>query len=282
MKPSLLLPLLLISLLSLPSAASMMKFSFTGHITQVDNNSNQVWDPLDLMGTKITGYFLMDVELASHGREETSFYWWHNIDYGPGALASSINIANKNYSLSGENDYNALHDGWNTNEYLEYYSGLDQFARPVNDLISLSDNEIVGTQTPEGDLYFQQHISIVFSDSFNDFLKDFGPSVGGAEPQPDWRQTFSWENDGSANNGKMGKGGFSYRKTLYPNSGGREDLFSASVGFNLSQVTASPFTAVSEPSSMWIICCLILAYFINYFLSRRRPILHSRVPSAWL
>ena len=255
MKRSLLLPLISALLVSFPSAASMMKFAFTGQITQVENNDSQVWDPIDLIGAEVTGYFLMDVELASHGREETSFYWWDNIDYGPGALVSSIDIANQTYFISGENDYNALHSGWNTNEYLEYYSGLDQFDEPVTDSLYLSDNENIETQTPQGDLYSNQRLSISFSDSMNDFLQDFGPGNGSVEPQPDWLQTFIWENDGSDNNGKAGIGQYHYSQTLLPFSGGRDSQFDSSVRFNLSRVVASPATAVPAPNLIWLFFC---------------------------
>jgi len=263
MKRSLLLPLISALFVSFPSAASMMKFAFTGQITQVENDASQVWDPVELIGVEVTGYFLMDVELASHGREETSFYWWHNIDYGPGALVSSIDIANQTYFISGENDYNALHSGWNTNEYLEYYSGLDQFSRPVTDSLYLSDNENIETQTPQGDLYFDQRLSISFSDSMNDFLQDFGPGNGSVEPQPDWLQTFIWENDGSDNNGKAGTGVFYYNQTLIPLSGDRDSQFDSSLRFNLSRVVASPAIAVSAPNLIWIFFCAMLILYLR-------------------
>jgi len=199
----------------LPTSAALMKFSFEGTITEVVNSGNELWDPAAVVGTTIKGHFLMDTELAKGGREETSYYWWNNIDSAPGALTSNVLFNAEQYSLSSDNDYREMYDAYVTDEFLEYYSGdFDEDGSPVADGITLTDKEIEETQLSTGYLYKSEKLSLGFFDGINDFLTDIRHVPGEFEPQPDWLQDFIWEDDGTPNNGKFSYGSFEYYESF--------------------------------------------------------------------
>ena len=61
-------------MMSFSSSAALVKFSFEGKVTDIDNIVGSFWDS-SVIGAKISGYMIMDTERAIGGREETSYYW---------------------------------------------------------------------------------------------------------------------------------------------------------------------------------------------------------------
>lgn len=257
-------PLIVLSILlqfvALHSSAALMKISFEGEITHVENKAAELWDPTTVVGTTIKGYMLMDTELASNGREETSYYWWDNIDSGPGALSTFLMIDGVNYSLLSENDFSDVYADYVTDEFLEYQSGIDEFGMPVADRIWLRDTERYHEKLIDGDLFYDELLSLAFLDNTNDFLTDFGPVFGKLEPQPDWLQEFVWVNDGTPNNGKIGAGSFEHYQSFTDLALNQVIRLDSTLNFNLSRVSAERVTIVAAPSALWLIVSVLVCW----------------------
>lgn len=260
-----------LSLITIPSHAALMKFSFTGEITAVENSAAEVWDAATLTGQSIQGYFLMDTEIAKGGREETSYYWWHNIDSGPGALTSAIGFLDNDYLLTSDHDYLPMYDGWSTDEFLDYYSGdVNENGEPVADGIALRDNENAEKLVSGGTLYNQKELSIGFFDSINDFLTDFRYVAGEVEPQPDWQQEFIWQDDGMQNNGKSSGGTFSISESFYGDLPGQIDRnVDSKLTFKLNRVVAAPLRQINTPATFLLILAGLVVWISSSKLKRR-------------
>tara|TARA_R110000744_G_C19327554_1_gene558222 strand:+ start:647 stop:1510 length:864 start_codon:yes stop_codon:yes gene_type:complete len=245
------------------ASAALMKFSFEGEITEVENRGDMLWDPAAVIGTKIIGHMIMDITKVSRGGPQGDAYWNYHNDNNPGALQSFLMLGGSNYSLLSENDFNETHSSYLIDEYIDHYSGVLSSGRPVADSISLKDTEIYQEMLADGDLYHQEALSFNYSDSINDFLTDIGPVSGSYEDQPDWRQEYIWTNDGSPNNGKTGAGGFGYYEKVTDLDSNLTTNFDSSVRFELSRVAVDQVRYVSTPSSLWIM--LLALIFIRRF-----------------
>lgn len=241
----------LLYLISFSSSAALMKFSFQGVITGVENREGAYWDPTSIVGASITGYMIMDTELALGGREEVSYYWWNNIDSDPGALSTNFDIADVNYGLSSQYDFNAMYDSYVTDEFLEYGGGIDENGKPVADHMGLRDTEQYEESSANHDLFYSKKFSFGISDIDNEFLTDFRPVPGQSEPQPDWLQEYVWTDDGSLNNGKSGGGSYRYFETHSDLATNQTSRIDSTLTFSFSQVTAEQITAVPSPATLW-------------------------------
>ncbi|MBN23564.1 MAG: hypothetical protein CL578_00745 [Alteromonadaceae bacterium] len=257
----------LLYLISFSSSAALMKFSFQGVITGVENTEGAYWDPTSIVGASITGYMIMDTELALGGREEVSYYWWKNIDSDPGALSTNFDIADVNYGLSSQYDFNAMYDSYVTDEFLEYGGGIDENGKPIADHMGLRDTEQYEESSVNHDLFYSKKFSFGISDIDNEFLTDFRPVPGQSEPQPDWLQEYVWTDDGSLNNGKSGGGSYRYFETHSDLATNQTSRIDSTLTFSFSQVTAEQITAVPSPATLWF----TLSAFA-FLLSRSRAL----------
>ncbi|AMJ96214.1 hypothetical protein AVL56_19105 [Alteromonas stellipolaris] len=248
-------------MMSFSSSAALVKFSFEGKVTDIDNIVGSFWDS-SVIGAKISGYMIMDTERAIGGREETSYYWWNNIDSDPGALTTFFEILGKSYILSGDYDYNAMYDSYVTDEFLEYGGGIDEYGDAVPDNFGLKDTEQHETIVNGDETFINKKFAFGISDSLIDFLTDFRPVPGVGEPQPDWLQEILWVNDGTIDNGKSGGGSFDYYETFDDGVTDRETVADAMLYFRLSQVSTQQVSSVSTPNSftLFIIAAVMLVF----------------------
>ncbi len=262
-----LLLMLSLQVFSFSSHAVLMKYSFTGKITEVENEADIVWATSTTIGQDVSGYFLLDTEIVKGGREETSYYWWHNIDDGPGALTSAVRFAGFEYQLTSDFDFLPMYGAWGTDEFIEYFSGIDlslPVPEKVADGITLRDQEKTETQVANGVIDFDKELSFGFFDSINDFLTDFRYIPGESEPQPDWTQTFEWEDDGQANNGKSSGGSFNITEYFYENlTGQRNKNIDSTINFRLSRVTAEQVTTINSPTTLSLMMCVLMVWLFS-------------------
>ena len=253
--------ILVFATLSFSTSAALVKFSFEGEVTEFENIVGSLWEP-SVVGAKISGYMIMDTELAIGGREEVSYYWWNNIDNEPGALTTFFEILGESYVLSGDYDYNAMYDSYVTDEFLEYGGGVDEYGDAVPDNFGLKDTEKQEFTVDGEETFINKKFAFGISDSLIDFLTDFRPVPGISEPQPDWLQEILWVDDGTIDNGKSGGGYFDYYESFDNGITGRETVADAMLYFRLNQVSTQQIASVSSPSTFWLYITIVITFIL--------------------
>ncbi|WP_339772293.1 hypothetical protein [uncultured Paraglaciecola sp.] len=249
-------------------SAALMKFSFEGHITDVENTKDVYWEPISTLGASISGYMIMDTELALGGREEVSYYWWHNIDSDPGALSTHFELGGDTYTLSSEYDYNAMYDSYVTNEFLEYGGGIDESGLPIPDNMGLRDTEQQEYITANTEVFSDKKFAFGISDTNSNFLTDFRPVPGQSEPQPDWLQEYVWTNDGT-DNGRSGGGSYRYYYATTDLATNSTTAIDSTLKFRFSKVSAQRIIDVPAPTTFWLILFTFIGFIARSSLRNR-------------
>src|SRR3990167_1358652 len=254
--------LLTASLASSNLQATLMEVQFTGLVTSVNNLAGQLWSADAFAGREIKGRYLLDTAAAGEGHEETSFYWWWDIDNKAGALTTDFQIAGQSFQLTGDYDYDAAVEGWRTNEFLAIEHGIGDDGTPVADHLYLKDNET--REELQGDIsnFYRKTFEISVSDSLNNFLS--GLTLD---------QTFQWTDTDPLDNQTNGDGQFKYYQSRTRFNGDEElpvneTLFDSTIKFRLTDVNSKPAGTpadISEPSSF-----ALLLLGMSGFLFRRR------------
>lgn len=239
---------LVLILFSVSAHSALVKFSFIGQVTSAENDAALIWDPDAIIGTSVQGYFLLNTSFLVSGRQETGYYYWWNIDNGPGALTSSFTALGELYLLTAVNDYYAMY-GWRTDEFIGVNNGPDFDSGPIADSLFLRDQGLFETTVSHGELWQRQRLSIDFWDFINNFLT-FPDGFSDDNP-PRLDQEFVWFDDDPQSSEQYGTGVFDYRQSLYGNQD-LQRLIDSRLDFRLTQVSSSIVT-VSEPSILWLL-----------------------------
>ena len=255
--------LLIICTMCLPLNAALMKISFSGVVTSVENNATIFWDPSSTLNKSITGFMLFDTSLAEgKGREETSFYWWWNNDNGPGVLTSQFNLAGVDYFLTGLHDYSTLYNDWDIDEFLSAQSGVDDDGNPLDDALYFKDEEGFTTLLPVGELYQKKVLDISFNDPIVDFVSFIRPSgPPWVDMQPQFDREFHLIDEDVFGGYQLGGGSFDFYRSINDGVGNLDVDIDSRLVFNLSSVRAELVQVNAPHTLLLLIIGLVFCLF---------------------
>lgn len=235
-----------------------MQFNFTGQVSSVENNIDSYFDESALLKTTIKGSFRLDLSKEVNGRLETRWYWWGQVEYGAPVLTSSITIGGTTFSLNNQGIYNAEGDENLPEETIEMYNGPDYDDAPIGDGEYFSDYAKDVEIETNGESNTAYNLSIYFIDLVNDFLQ-FSEDTNLFDKQPDFSQSFLWEDADFSNADQQGSGTFEVSQYFYSTDGGYERLVDSEIRFNLSSVSA---IKVSSTSSLFSFIFLFIGFAV--------------------
>ena len=244
---------------SASSVADLMRFSFTGTITDISNAQQQYFDNHSLIGTKVTGEFILDTQYLVNGREETRYYWWWDQDLARPVLESFVTLGGNTYSLTNDYTYNEEFGEYVAGEFLEMTNGPDFDGGPVGDGQSLYDTEQYSVIDGDGERSISQTLQYRFTDYLNDFLT----FPDGFEVPPDFTQTFVWEDFSMLDDEQNGEGSYRYYQSYFEPGSGVSTEYDCTVNFSLSRVTASRINVADVPAPYTALLMLSGAYLIR-------------------
>jgi hypothetical protein len=251
--------------------SAFMQFNFTGFVSSVENYEATFFDEATLLGQPVSGSFTLDLSNEVRGRLETSWYWWGQVESGLPVLTSQLNLGSETYSLANQGIYNAFEDDFFPEEHIEMYNGPDYDGGPIGDGEYFSDFARFTETTPQGETNLTYDLSIYFFDLINDFLV-FSEETELFDKQPDFSQSFFWENTDFTDDNQRGSGTFNVYESFYPDVGGFERNIDSTLEFTLASVSA---VRVDSPST-WLIFIVIgiASCARKYLLTRiKQPIL---------
>ena len=262
-----LLAVITLSLSSFTSNAALMRFSFTGVITDVTNEQQPYWNAEALSGSTVEGEFLMDTSSPIGGRLETSWFWWWVNDNEPPVLTSQISFGNDTYRLNNEGTYIPEFDMYVPDEYIAMTNGPDYDGGPVGDGQHLTDYVRFNETTESGELSSFMRLDYFFTDYTRDFLTFPEQNMIPIEVPPDFEQSFTWQdNDLNDDSAQVGAGSLRFYQSLYSPDTGRSTLFDSTVRFDLVSVQASQ-VAVPVPPTL-----ILFALGASMLYTRRRRV----------
>lgn len=241
------------------SEAAMVRYNFSGAVTSVQNQQQVMWDAEALLGSAVTGWIELDTSVELWGSLETSWYWWVNNDYGPGALSSQVSFGRYTYELSPDYDYHPDF-GFLTNEYIEVTNGPAFDEVPIGDRLNLVDSE--RRVVPE-EMSVNQSSSLEIR--FLDYVHDFLHFPDGlSEETPNLQQEFIWSDMDLDDPDQSGTGSFSFSRRA-DESAGLAGIDSQ-LDFVLTEVSSTLVTEnIPEPAPLGLLGLgLLLMYCVRF------------------
>ncbi|MDP2596922.1 hypothetical protein [Alteromonas stellipolaris] len=174
------------------------------------------------------------------------------METGLPVLTSQLKLGSKTYSLANQGIYNAFGDDFFPEEHIEMYNGPDYDGGPIGDGEYFSDFARLIETTPQGETNLTYDLSIYFFDLINDFLV-FSEETELFDKQPDFSQSFFWEDIDFTDDNQEGSGTFDVYESFYPTAGGFERKIDSTLEFTLATVSA---VRVDSPST-WLIFIVI-------------------------
>lgn len=243
------------------ASASLMRFSFTGVISDVTNQSQSLWEPQALIGETVTGEFLMDTSSPIGGRLETGWYWWWVNDNEPPVLTSQIRFSDNTYQLHNEGIYNEEYDEYVPNEYIAMSNGPDYDGGPVGDGIRLNDYARFDEETANGTISSFFSLEYWFTDYLRDFLTFPEQTTIPVEIPPNFEQLFTWTDDDlNDDTARTGIGSLRYYESQYNPDDGFNTLYDSTVSFDLTRVEAS---RVPAPQTLFLVVIAASLLFLR-------------------
>lgn len=272
MKRTLVLFLLSLGVFTHGVQATLVKFSYSGLITEVQNQGDDLWDPTTLIGSAISGYVILDTSADIRGRAETTWYWWDINDNGPGYLNSFVQFEGFEYRLTNQYDYDAIEGIYLNNEALGVNDGPGYYDdTDVGDVLSLKDNERKEGQFTDTQSVHHKILSVSFRDYVNDILSFPGDFT---DATPDFTQQFTWTDMDLEDPDQRGGGYFEFSQLV--NESGEEVYVDSELEFVLTQMSSSLVDAeIPAPGSLGLIC-LGLVIWWRY---RRQSQFHDNLPA---
>ena len=250
--------------------SAFMQFNFTGFVSSAENYEAMFFDEATLLGQPVSGSFTLDLSNEVRGRLETGWYWWGQVETGLPVLTSQLKLGSKTYILANQGIYNAFEDDFFPEEHIEMYNGPDYDGGPIGDGEYFSDFARLIETTPQGETNLTYDLSIYFFDLINDFLV-FSEETELFDKQPDFSQSFFWEDTDFTDENQEGSGTFDVYESFYPTAGGFERNIDSTLEFTLASVSA---VRVDSPST-WLIFIVvgIASCARKYLLTRiKQPI----------
>lgn len=251
--------------------ASLVKYSFSGVVTGVENNAQVIWDPSTILGATIEGYYLLDLDLLGYGREETSWYYWWNIDNRAGALSSFLQVNGQQYQITADNDFNSMYMDWQTNEYIEVTDGPVFDGGFISDSLTLVDQELFTETVTNGEIFQRQRLQINFNDPVQDFVA-FPSDFSDTNP-PLLDREFQWFDNDFANSEKQGNGTFDFRRIFTDDEFNSQSLIDSILNFRLTQVSA---VQIPEPNRIGLILIVLAVMGTRAYKGNRQRRKNSR------
>ena len=260
----------LLLFISYNAHSAFMQFNFTGFVSSVENYEATFFDEATLLGQPVSGSFTLDLSNEVRGRLETGWYWWGQVETGLPVLTSQLKLGSKIYSLANQGIYNAFEDDFFPEEHIEMYNGPDYDGGPIGDGEYFSDFARFTETTPQGETNLTYDLSIYFFDLINDFLV-FSEETELFDKQPDFSQSFFWEDTDFTDDNQQGSGTFDVYESFYPDVGGFERNIDSTLEFTLASVSA---VRVDSPSTWVFFSVIAIASCTRkYLLTRiKRPI----------
>ena len=130
----------------------------------------------------------------------------------------------------------------------EHANGPDYDDAPIGDGEYFSDYARDVEIETNGESNTAYNLSIYFIDLVNDFLQ-FSEDTNLFDKQPDFSQSFLWEDADFSNADQQGSGTFEVSQYFYSTDGDYERLVDSEVRFNLSSVSAIKVSSTSSLAS---------------------------------
>ncbi|HVL00705.1 MAG TPA: PEP-CTERM sorting domain-containing protein [Dongiaceae bacterium] len=248
--------------------AAVMEISFSGEIYAVENKVGDYWegDADSLVGTPVQGRYWLDATAAGEGRQETSFYWWWDIDNRSGVMTSEISVGGRQIDLTGDHDCFDImgNNECQAGEFIDLYTDdLDDGELETADSLHLKDQDQVTVVLDlDGGVATYAESSEILEINFGDIINDIlGP--------PPLDHAFHWIDTGA---GQGGSGLLRLQGWDVSDTGPFPELWDTNIRFSLKEVISKPAGGtgpidVPEPASLVL---LLLGWLTAIWLRHRK------------